>query len=581
MNFTNQPVVQVEDSGGNLVSSSASITLTASSGTLSCTTNPKNASGGVATFAGCNLVGTATSGYSLTAASTGLTGATSSTFSLSTGSATKLVFTTSPGSSTNGVNFTNQPVVQVEDSGGNLVSSSASITLTASSGTLSCTTNPKNASGGVATFAGCNLVGTATSGYSLTAASTGLTGATSSTFSLSTGSATKLVFTTSPGSSTNGVNFTNQPVVQVEDSGATRQLLRLHHADRFIGHAELHHQPARCLGRRGHLRRVQPRRHGHFGLQPHRGQYRADRRHLEHLLAVHRVGHQAGLHHLSGQLDQRRELHQPAGGPGRRLRGQPRQLLRLHHADRFIGHAELHHQPAERLGRRGHLRRVQPRRHGHFGLQPHRGQYRADRRHLDTFSLSTGSATKLVFTTSPGSSTNGVNFTDQPVVQVEDSGGNLVTGSSASITLTASSGTLSCTTNPLAASGGVATFAGCNLVGTATSGYSLTAACTGLTGATSSTFSLSTGSATKLVFTTSPGSTTNGVNFTDQPVVQVEDSGGNLVSSSASLTLTASSGTLSCTTNPVNASGGVATFAGCNLSARPLRATASPRPVPG
>ena len=36
----------------------------------------------------------------------------------------------------------------------------------------------------------------------------------------------------------------------------------------------------------------------------------------------------------------------------------------------------------------------------------------------------------------------------------------MVTGSSASITLTASSGTLACNSNPLTASSGVATFAG-------------------------------------------------------------------------------------------------------------------------
>ncbi len=184
------------------------------------------------------------------------------------------MFTTSPGNSTNGVNFTNQPVVKVEDSGGNVVSSSASITLTPSSGTLSCTTNPLNATSGVASFAGCNLVGTATSGYSVSAAATGLTGATSSpTFSLATGSASQVVFTTSPGNSTNGVNFTNQPVVKVEDSGgnvvSSSASITLTPSS---GTLSCTTNPKNAIERRGQLRRVQPRRHGHLGLQPHRGQ---------------------------------------------------------------------------------------------------------------------------------------------------------------------------------------------------------------------------------------------------------------------------------------------------------------------
>ena len=65
-----------------------------------------------------------------------------------------------------------------------------------------------------------------------------------------------------------------------------------------------------------------------------------------------------------------------------------------------------------------------------------------------TLALAAGSASQLVFTTSPGNSTNGVAFSTQPVVKVEDSGGNVVTGSSASILLSPSSGSLGCTTRP-------------------------------------------------------------------------------------------------------------------------------------
>jgi len=68
----------------------------------------------------------------------------------------------------------------------------------------------------------------------------------------------------------------------------------------------------------------------------------------------------------------------------------------------------------------------------------------------------------------------------------------------------AGSGTLSATTNPLSATAGVATFAGVQ-IDKAGTGYTLTAASGLLTGDTSSTFTISAASASKVVFTTQPG----------------------------------------------------------------------------
>ena len=53
-------------------------------------------------------------------------------------------------------------------------------------------------------------------------------------------------------------------------------------------------------------------------------------------------------------------------------------------------------------------------------------------------------------------------------MSVEDQSGNVVTTATNSITLalgTNPGGTLACTTNPLAATGGVASFAGCKITG--------------------------------------------------------------------------------------------------------------------
>ena len=118
----------------------------------------------------------------------------------------------------------------------------------------------------------------------------------------------------------------------------------------------------------------------------------------------------------------------------------------------------------------------------------------------------------------------------QPAVTVQDVGGNTVT-STASITLaigTNPGGSLACTTNPLGASGGVASFAGCKITGKAGS-YTLTASAAGLTEATSNAFTITAGPATQLAFTTQPGGGANTATWTTQPAVSVEDQSGNVV----------------------------------------------------
>jgi trimeric autotransporter adhesin len=79
-------------------------------------------------------------------------------------------------------------------------------------------------------------------------------------------------------------------------------------------------------------------------------------------------------------------------------------------------------------------------------------------------------------------------------VSVEDSGGNVVTTNTSAVTLAIASqpgsgATLACTANPVTASAGVASFAGCKITGKAGS-YTLKATDGSLTSATSSSFSL-------------------------------------------------------------------------------------------
>lgn len=188
--------------------------------------------------------------------------------------------------------------------------------------------------------------------------------------------------------------------------------------------------------------------------------------------------------------------------------------------------------------------------------------------------ITVGPAAKLAFSQQPSGGAATLAWATQPTVTVQDAGGNTIAGSAASITLVIGTnpngGSLTCTTNPESAVGGVAAFAGCR-VDKAASGYTLVASTGALTSATSASFAISVGAPTKVAFTQQPaGADANSV-WSVQPIVTVQDAGGNTVtSSSASITLSIgtnpASGVLTCATNPLAATSGVATFVGCTIS---------------
>jgi trimeric autotransporter adhesin len=235
--FTTQPTnttagaafavaVTVQDAGGVAVqvpgrSVSVAIGTNPGSATLSGTLTATTDASGVATFnsLSINKVGT---GYTLSAASSGLTAATSAAFNISVGSVTALAFTTQPSNATGGVAFTTQPVVKLQDASGNNVGAGTnqvtlSLTAPANGATLSCANNSVNAVAGTATFSGCkiDLAGT----YSLTATSGTLAAAQSNSISVTVGPATSLVFSTQPSGSTGGTVFATQPTVKIVDAG--------------------------------------------------------------------------------------------------------------------------------------------------------------------------------------------------------------------------------------------------------------------------------------------------------------------------------------------------------------------------
>ncbi len=169
--------------------------------------------------------------------------------------------------------------------------------------------------------------------------------------------------------------------------------------------------------------------------------------------------------------------------------------------------------------------------------------------------IGAGIPSKVVFTTQPPA--NGTAATPfSAVAQIEDGNGNLVTSSTASVTITSMAAGVTGTTT-VAAAGGEATFS--TLVLNTSGSYTLTAASPGLTSGNSSSITIAAGMATQLVFTAEPPA--NGsVGTPFGATVQVQDANNNLVTSSAaSVTITSTASGVTGTLT-VAAVGGVANF---------------------
>lgn len=487
--WTTQPTVAVQDAFGNQTTSTATVTLAITSGTgtsgavLSCTANAKAAVAGLATFAGCkiNLSGT---GYTLNATSGSLTLNVSSTFTIVAGAATKVVYTQQPTAVVAGSVISPAIVVTVQDANSNTVTTSSAtvnvaITTNPGGGTLSGTTSI-NATNGVATFSDLWIDKVGNS-YKLTMTSTGLTSAVSSAFNVTAGTATQIGYTAEPSSGTGGVAWTTQPKVAIQDAygntvttaPATSVTLSITSGTGTSGAA------LTCT--------ANPKNTA------------------------------SGVVTFAAcKID--------ASGTGYTL-------------------------TATASGLTSDV--------------------------TDPFDVAVGPAAKLVYTQQPTAIVAGSTITPAVSATVQDAGNNIVTSSSATVSIAISTnpggGTLSGTlsTTP---TNGVVSFGDLSIdkVGT---GYKLTISSTGLTSAASSTFNVTVGAAAKVAFTTQPAGAAAGANLGTQPKVTVQDAFGNTITtSSASVTLSITSGTgtsgavLTCTANPKAAASGVATFAGCKIN---------------
>jgi len=492
--FGTQPAVAIQGAQGQATTSTAPVALaiTAPNGaTLGCTANPVVAVSGLATFAGCliDLKGT----YTLTATSPGLTSAVSASFTVSVGAANNLVFTTTPKNTARNTVFSNQPVVVVQDAGGNTVTTSTiPITLSITSGALVCTSNPKSAVAGVATFAGCRI--NQTGNYVFTATSGSLSGVSSSFFIFSI--ASKLAFLTSPSSSSSGAAFASQPVVAIQDgTGDTTSgtnAISLSITTPAGATLSCSANPKAAVN----------------GTATFTG------------CAIGKAGTYTLTATTSGLTSAVSASFTIAAGPASRLSF-------TSSPSSSISSTTFSTQPAvavlDAFGNTittstaavtlalttpggATLSCTANPKTAVAGVAAFAG-CRVDKAGTYTltasatglasgvsssFTISAGSAAKVVFTTSPGASVHGVAFPTQPVVQIQDAAGNRVS-TSALVTLSITGPTgganLFCVSNPILTGSGIGTFSGCRIdrVGT----YTLTAASGGLTAGLSASFVVS------------------------------------------------------------------------------------------
>lgn len=233
--FGTQPVINLRDSSGNIANSTAKVTATITpidvfndvtaqteaTGELVGTVE-KNAVSGVVNFTGTGLGVNGRVGqlYVITYRATGLTPVTH-TVSLSAGSPVTMTVVQGIGDASSGDEFGQQPIVELYDVGGNLASGTTLVSASATSvpaggGTLSGTTSVSAVNGRVV-FTDVMTTGKVGS-YTVTFTATDLTSQTSS-FVLNPGAPSALSIVTSATSpSESGIAFVTQPVIELRDA---------------------------------------------------------------------------------------------------------------------------------------------------------------------------------------------------------------------------------------------------------------------------------------------------------------------------------------------------------------------------
>ena len=176
---------------------------------------------------------------------------------------------------------------------------------------------------------------------------------------------------------------------------------------------------------------------------------------------------------------------------------------------------------------------------------------------------------QLVFAVSSASAAAGDTLAPSPVVDIEDTFGNIVTGDSAAVTISLTPTATVAGSTSVPATSGVATFSDVQIDTTGT--YTLAAADVAdhlsITGPSHSV-TITPGTPAKLVFATEPTGVIAGHDISPAIVVKIKDAFGNLVNTdtdTVALVVVSGPGPLGGATS-AGATGGVATFAGVQLT---------------
>jgi len=215
--LASQPVVEIRDASGNLVTSAETVTAVVATGGGAIAGSTTTAVGGVATFTSLAISG-AIGPRTLAFSVGGLTPVTSTGFELAAGAASILVMRIEPAGAAAGAPLTTQPVIEIRDAAGNLTTSTATVTATIVSGGGSLTGASTAAIGGVASFTNLTLAG-AVGSCVLAFNADGLVSVTSAPIAVRPGAAVALRLRRQPGGAIAGQLLAIQPVVEIVDAG--------------------------------------------------------------------------------------------------------------------------------------------------------------------------------------------------------------------------------------------------------------------------------------------------------------------------------------------------------------------------
>ena len=541
--------VQVLDASGNLVTTANNaITLkindNAGGGILSGTLTLAAVSG-VASFSDVSI-DKAEAEYTLDATASGLSTATSASFDITVGTATQLVFSVQPINTSASAAVTPAIKVQVQDAGGNLVSTVTDpITLAINSnpgnGMLSGTLTV-SAVNGEATFSDISI-DKAGSGYTLDATASGLSTATSASFDISVGAATQLAYRVEPTNAVSTPPISPAIKVEVQDAGGNQVVTATNPITLVInsnpGNGTLSGTltvPAVAGEATFSDVSIDKRGSGYsliatapgltsavseefnivasdeaiqlaFSVQPGDSVSQAT---LSPAIKVQVLDAGGNLVETATDPITLAISNNPGGGT----------LAGTLTVAPVGGEATFNDLSMDKAGSGYSLMATTS------GLSPATS---AD------FDITAGAATQLVFKVEPSTSAVASSISPAIVVQVLDAGGNLVITAANLVTLgmgTNPAGTSLAGTSAVAAVGGEAVFGDVS-IGKTGNGYTLVAHGSGLISTISKAFDITTGEPAKLVFSVEPSNAVAATAIAPEIKVQVQDAGGNLVTTAA------------------------------------------------